>query len=393
MVFSGTGRQTREWTEKVTPPPSCDKRHIPFHNCGWPIYVHTHTCTLTHARSPIFSWLVSSFSHSTDQMRIRITPFNRKSPLSLSPFPLRGLSALVSCHPCDIIHNVRDMCLALATAPCTDSNQIPPLWYHAPTISRAAFPLSFGFFFPKVCQDQQIPQASVPCQPPTPSSPTPAPRPPTRLLVHMQRKEASPLWQQQNTTLQKRCAPLTVTIKKGVDRIRAGDDDLRGRDVQKEARREEKGLSFLCLLFFSYLFFHFPRIHQAPLDTCLTGVALISPEGGVPFSPLHATPSRSPFLFPSIYISKQAMSRSKTVTNDEAFHQWLAWYTEIVCGEVSLIISRWVCCLALVCVLLGSCHYFILSLSLGARRRWRGMCQWVSQENVFVIRKPYMPVN
>lgn len=125
-------------------------------------------------------------------------------------------------------------------------------------------------------------------------SSTPPPHP--CLLVHMQRKEASPLWQQQNTTLQKRFAPLTVTIKKGVDRIRAGDDDLRGRDVQKEARREEKELSFLCLIFF-IPFFHFPRIHQAPLDTCLTRVALISLEGGVPFSPLHATPSRSPFLF------------------------------------------------------------------------------------------------
>jgi len=72
----------------------------------------------------------------------------------------------------------------------------------------------------------------------------------------MQRKEASPPWQQQNITLQKRCAPLTVTIKKGVDRIRAGDDDLRGRDVHKEARRKEKGLSFHCFLF-SYLFFIF----------------------------------------------------------------------------------------------------------------------------------------
>lgn len=41
------------------------------------------------------------------------------------------------------------------------------------------------------------------------------------------------------------------------------------------------------------------------------------------------------------------MSRSKTVTNDEAFHQWLAWYAEILYGEISLIISRWVCCLAL----------------------------------------------
>lgn len=101
-----------------------------------------------------------------------------------------------------------------------------------------------------------------PCLAPPPPSPIQHPLltlpPHPCLLVHMQRKEASPLWQQQNTTLQKRCAPLTVTIKKGVDRIRAGDDDLRGRDVQKEARREEKGLSFLCLLFFSYLFFIFP---------------------------------------------------------------------------------------------------------------------------------------
>lgn len=135
-----------------------------------------------------------------------------------------------------------------------------------------------------MCQDQQIPQASVPCQLPL-STTRSASTPP--LLVHMQRKEASPLWQQQNTTLQKRCAPLTVTIKKGVDRIRAGDDDLRGRNVQKEARRKEKGLSFLCLHFFIpfFFFFYFLRIHQAPLDTCLPGVAVISPEGGVPFSP------------------------------------------------------------------------------------------------------------
>lgn len=143
--------------------------------------------------------------------------------------------------------------------------------------------------------------------------------------------------------------------------------------MQKKARWKEKGLHFLCLLFFIpfflLFFFYFPRTHQTPLDTCLTKVALISPEGGVPFSPLHATPSRSPFLFLSIYISKQAMSRSKTVTNDGAFHQWLAWYAEIVYGEVSLIISRWVCCLALDCVLPGSCHCFILSLSPGARRR------------------------
>lgn len=134
--------------------------------------------------------------------------------------------------------------------------------------------------------------------------------------------------------------------------------------------QEGKRKDFLSSVsLFSYLFFFFPRIHQAPLDTCLTGVALISPEGRVPLSPLHATPSRSPFLFLSIYISKQAMSRSKTVTNDEAFHQRLAWYAEIVYSEVSLIISRWVCCLAPVCVLWGSCHCFIPSLSLGARRR------------------------
>lgn len=286
--------------------------------------------------------------------------FKSLSSWYLSPFEEGFFKRLASWHLCVILHNVKVACLALATHPNS-------LYSHAdsPTPSREAFPLSFGFWFPKVCHDQQILQASLPRHLPSPSStlpPTPA------LLVHMQRKEASLLWQQQNTTLQKRCAPLTVTIKKGVDRIRAGDDDLRGRDVQKDARRKEKGLSFLCLSFFISFFF-FPRIHQAPLDTCLTGVALISPEGRVPLSPLHATPSRSPFLFLSIYISKQAMSRSKTVTNDEAFHQRLAWYAEIVYSEVSLIISRWVCCLAPVCVLWGSCHCFIPSLSLGARRR------------------------
>lgn len=156
-----------------------------------------------------------------------------------------------------VIHNVTAACRALARAPATSTSQIPLPRYRAPTFSAEVFLLSFGFLFPKVCQDQQIPQASVPCQLPlsnTRSRSTPP------LLVHMQRKEASPLWQQQNTTLQKRCAPLTVTIKKGVDRIRAGDDDLRGRNVQKEARREEKGLSFLCFHFFVPFFFIFSGI-------------------------------------------------------------------------------------------------------------------------------------
>lgn len=50
------------------------------------------------------------------------------------------------------------------------------------------------------------------------------------------------------------------------------------------------------------------------------------------------------------------MSRSKTVTNDEAFHQRLAWYAEIVYGEDSLIISRWLRCLPpLECVCVCEC--------------------------------------
>lgn len=149
-------------------------------------------------------------------------------------------------------------------------------------------------------------------------------------------------------------------------------------------RQEGKRKGFLSsVFFFSYLYFIFPGFIKPHLTHVWLGWRLSPQRVGSPFSPLHATPSRSPFLFSSIYISKQATSRSNTVTNDEAFHQWLAWYAEIVYGEVSLIISRWVCCLALVCVLPASCHCFILSLSLGARCRLRGMCQWVSQKNVF----------
>lgn len=172
------------------------------------------------------------------------------------------------------------------------------------------FPVSFGFHIPKGAPGSAdtAKQHSI--------HPTSAPHPPARLppslLVHMQRKEASPLWQQQNTTLQKRCAPLTVTIKKGVDRIRAGDDDLRGRDVQKEARREEKRFSFPLSLFFIpfflfylfiYLLFDFSflfllRIHQASLDTCLTWGGVNLPRGWGPLfsSACHSSPS--PFPFP-----------------------------------------------------------------------------------------------
>lgn len=211
----------------------------------------------------------------------------------------------------------------------------------------------------------RLPPAHPPIQTPFPIPTHPFPC----LLVHMQRKEASPLWQQQNTELQKRCAPLTVTIKKGVDRIRAGDDDLRGRDVQEEVRRKEKGLSFLTLPLSSYFFsFIFPKIHQVPLDICLTEVTLISPEGRVPFLLSVPLLHRALSFFPSIYISKQAMSRSKTVTNDEAFHQWLAWNTEIVYSQVSLIISRWVCCLAMgLCARRAPVILLPPSLSLGAR--------------------------
>lgn len=189
----------------------------------------------------------------------------------LKVFRARSLAVmpLLSC-------TMSDMRLALARAPTvTASNsQIPLFRYHAPTFSGGAFPVSFGFLFPKVCQDQQIPQTSAPRQPPPSSAPLlltlPALRRPS-LLVHMQRKEASPLWQQQNTTLQKRCAPLTVTIKKGVDRIRAGDDDLRGRDAQKEARREQKRfLSSVSI--FSYLFFFFFFIFSGFIKPHLTHV-------------------------------------------------------------------------------------------------------------------------
>lgn len=123
-------------------------------------------------------------------------------------------------------------------------------------------------------------------------------------------------------------------------------------------RGKERRKGFLPSDSLFHTFPPFPKIHQDPFDICLTGVTLISLEGRVPLFPsLHATPSLSPFLFPSIYISNQAMSRSKTVTNDEAFHQRLAWYAEIAYSQVSLIVSRWVCFLARSCVLLGSCHF------------------------------------
>lgn len=138
-------------------------------------------------------------------------------------------------------------------APTTTNSQIPLLRYHAFLRSVP----SVLWFIPKGVSGSADTTGIRALPTPSIQHPRLTLPPHPCLLLHMQRKEASPLWQQQNTTLQKRCAPLTVTIKKGVDRIRAGDDDLRGRDVQKEARRgREKGfLSSVSI--FSYLFFIF----------------------------------------------------------------------------------------------------------------------------------------
>ena len=286
-----------------------------------------------------------------------------------------------------VLSSTMSQTCALASAPTTTNNQIPLLRYHAPTISRVAFPSVLWFLIPKGVSGS-VDTTGIQHHPlsrpllPTPPSPT---------CAYAEEGSIS--------TVAAAKHHITKEMRTSDSNHQEGRWQNKGgrwwseRQGCAQGGKKERERAFFSLFPFFIPFFHFPSIHQDPLDTCLTGVALISPEGGVPFSPLHATPSRSPFLFPSIYISKQAMSRSKTVTNDEAFHQWLAWYAEIVYGEVSLIISRWVCCLAPVCVPPGSCHCFILSLSLGARRCWRGMCQWVSQENVFVIRMPYMPVS
>lgn len=64
-------------------------------------------------------------------------------------------------------------------------------------------------------------------------------------------------------------------------------------------RQEGKRKGFLSSVAFFFIpFFLFPRIHQAPLDTCLTGVALISPEGGVPFFSSACHSFTEPFPFP-----------------------------------------------------------------------------------------------
>lgn len=62
-------------------------------------------------------------------------------------------------------------------------------------------------------------------------------------------------------------------------------------------RQEGKRKGFLFLFPFFHTFFYFLRNHQAPLDTCLTGVAVISQEGGVPFSPCMPL-FTEPFPFP-----------------------------------------------------------------------------------------------
>lgn len=59
------------------------------------------------------------------------------------------------------------------------------------------------------------------------------------------------------------------------------------QECAKGGKKERERAFFSLSPFFHtfFFFFYFLRIHQAPLDTCLPGVAVISPEGGVPFSP------------------------------------------------------------------------------------------------------------
>lgn len=264
----------QKWTEKVRPPPSFFKSV----NDQW-MCAHRSD---THIQSRLLMTpLVFPSTHWPNYLnQIRIRPLNSQSPFWFFFMVIQHTGEMSSlCYPTQCHRNM--------PRPC-NTTQIPLLWYPAPTISQEVFFLSFAFWFPKVCQDQQIPQTSVPCQPPI-QHPLLSPLSHPCLLVHMQRKEASPLWQQQNTTLQKRCAPLTVTIKKGVDRIRAGDDDLRGRDVQKEARREKKGLSLLCLLFFLHTFFFiFPGFIKPHLTHVWLGWRLSPQRVGSPF--LHCMP-------------------------------------------------------------------------------------------------------
>lgn len=290
--------------------------------------------------------------------------FKSLSSWYLSPFEEGFFKRLASWHLCVILHNVKVACLALATHPPTPKFPLLPCRF-SHSISRS-IPSVLWFLIPKgVSWSADI--TGVFASPP----PLPIQYPPTHPCLACAYAEKGSISAvaaaKHHTTKEMRTSD--SNHQEGRWQNKGGRWWSERQRCAEGCKKERERAFFPLSLFFHIFFFFFPRIHQAPLDTCLTGVALISPEGRVPLSPLHATPSRSPFLFLSIYISKQAMSRSKTVTNDEAFHQRLAWYAEIVYSEVSLIISRWVCCLAPVCVLWGSCHCFIPSLSLGARRR------------------------
>lgn len=91
--------------------------------------------------------------------------------ISLQRFSAHSFAVI----PHVVIHNVTATCHALARAPATSSSQIPLPRYHSPTFFAEVLLLSFGFLFPKVCQDQQIPQASSLANS---LYPTPAPAPP-----------------------------------------------------------------------------------------------------------------------------------------------------------------------------------------------------------------------
>lgn len=167
-----------------------------------------------------------------------------KFKMSIQPLSLDGFSP----HSLAVIPNWHVLC------PCnTTTIQIPWLWYLlllflperslCPLVSDSHRCVMIG---KRKCKPHCLSPPTLPL-----------------LTCAYAEEETSLLWQQQNTPLQKRCTPLTAGIKKGVDRIRARDDDLREKDVRKEVRRKKKGLSFFWLLFF-ILFFSFSQDSSSP---------------------------------------------------------------------------------------------------------------------------------